>query len=167
MIIIGIDPGVAKTGFGVISKIQNPKSKAKNKLKCLNYGVIQTTPSLSPEARLKKLYNALSNLLKKYEPKIMAVERLYFFKNLKTALPVSEARGVILLAAAKKKIKVCGLTPLEVKIGISGYGRADKKQVALMVRRILDLKEIPKPDDAADALAIAICCSFKDFRKTP
>ena len=161
MIIIGIDPGTATTGYGVI-KVKRQKAKAKNRLKCLGYGVIETDPSLSPEERLRKLHNGLSRLLSKYKPKIMAVERLYFFKNSKTVIPVGEARGVILLAAVKKKIKVCELSPLEVKMGICGYGRADKKQVSRMVREILDLEEIPKPDDAADGLAIAISCVFKN-----
>jgi len=150
MIIVGIDPGTATTGFGVIRKV-------KNRLKCLDYGIIQTVPSLPPEQRLKKLYLELSHLLNKYKPKVLAVEKLYFFKNLKTAIPVSEAKGVILLAAAQKKIKVWQIAPLEVKMGICGYGRADKKQIQRMIKEILKLKEVPKPDDAADALAIAVC----------
>ena len=126
--------------------------------------MIETSPSWSPENRLKKIHLELSRLLNQYKPEIMVVERLYFFKNLKTALPVSEAKGVILLAAAKKKIKVQQLTPLEVKMGICGYGRADKKQVARMIKEILKLKEIPKPDDAADGLAIAVCCLAKNHK---
>ena len=157
MIIIGIDPGTATTGYGII-KVKSQKSKVKSRLKCLGYGVIQTGPSLPPELRLRKLHNALSKLLRAYKPTILATEKLYFFKNLKTAIPVSQAQGVILLEAAKKKIEVHQLTPLEVKMGICGYGRADKVQIQRMVKEILNLKEIPKPDDAADALAIAICC---------
>lgn len=149
MIIIGIDPGTATTGYGVIKK-------TKRKLNCLDYGIIQTTPSFSPEARLKKLHLELSKLLNKYKPKILVVEKLYFFKNIKTAIPVSEAKGVILLTAAKKKIKVKEFTPLEVKMGICGYGRATKQQIQKMVKEILNLKEVPKPNDAADALAIAL-----------
>lgn len=156
MIIAGIDPGTATTGYGVIRK-------TKNKLKCLDYGVIETSPSLPPEQRLHGLHLELSKLLQQYKPNILAVEKLFFFKNLKTALPVSEAKGVILLTAAKKKIKVAQLTPLEVKMGICGYGRADKKQVQRMLKVILKLKEIPKPDDAADALAIAVCWAVKNF----
>lgn len=165
MIIAGIDPGTATTGYGVVKKTRNSKAKAKSNLKCLAYGTICTSPSLSPENRLKKLHFELSRLLSQYKPDIMVVERLYFFKNLKTALPVSEAKGVILLAAAKKKIKVQQLTPLEVKMGICGYGRADKEQVQRMVKEILALKEVPKPDDAADALAIAICYAFKKSKR--
>lgn len=154
MIIAGIDPGTATTGYGMIRKI-------KNKLRCLDYGIIQTDPGLLPEERLKKLHLGLSKLLNKYKPKILATENLYFFKNLKTAMTVSEAKGVILLTAAKKKIKVWQFAPLEVKMGICGYGRADKTQIQRMIKEILNLKEIPKPDDAADALAIATCCAFK------
>ena len=150
MIIVGIDPGVAKSGYGVLRKV-------KSELECLDYGVIETSPSSKPEQRLNKIYLEVSKLLKKYKPKVLIVEKLFFFKNLKTAMPVSEARGIILLAAAKKKIKVLELTPLQVKMSICGYGRADKTQIQRMIKEILNLKEIPKPDDAADALAIAAC----------
>ncbi|MBZ9572730.1 crossover junction endodeoxyribonuclease RuvC, partial [Patescibacteria group bacterium] len=121
-----------------------------------------TKPGLPPEQRLRKLELGLSRLLREYEPDVMAVENLYFFKNLKTAIPVSEAKGVVLLTAAKKKIRVWQFAPLEVKMGICGYGRADKTQVQRMIKEILNLKEIPKPDDAADALAIAVCYAFKN-----
>ncbi|MCD6232990.1 crossover junction endodeoxyribonuclease RuvC [bacterium] len=160
MTILGIDPGTATTGFGVIRKIKKRKTKSeKNSLECLGYGVIKTNPSLKPEERLKKLHFEILKLLRKYKPKVMAIEKLYFFKNLKTAMPVSEARGVILLAAARKKIKIQQFTPLEVKMGICGYGRAEKQQIQKMIKDLLDLDKIPKPDDAADALAIAIYCS--------
>lgn len=159
MIIIGVDPGIAKLGFGIISQILSSKSKNRNKIKCLDYGLIQTNPGLPVGERLKKINNELNKLINKYKPKIIAVEKLYFFKNLKTAIPVSEAKGVILLTAAKKKIKVWQFAPLEVKMGICGYGRANKKQVQRMVKEILNLKEMPRPDDAADGLAIAICCA--------
>lgn len=151
MIIIGIDPGTATTGFGILKKTK--------KLSCLHYGIIKTSPKLEPEQRLKDLYNKLLKLQKEYSPDLMAVESLFFFKNLKTALPVSEARGVILFLAAQKKIKVVNITPLEMKMGICGYGRADKKQIQKMVKEILKLEQPPKPDDAADALGIAICAS--------
>ncbi len=169
MIIIGVDPGTATTGYGVIKIKNHPVesgTRIKNRLKCLGYGVIKTNPSLSSEERLKKIHNALSKLLREYKPKILATEKLYFFKNLKTAIPVSQAQGVILLAAAKKKIEVHQFTPLEVKIGICGYGRAEKKQVQRMIKEILQLKEIPKPDDAADGLAVAVCCAFKIALRT-
>ena len=159
MVILGIDPGTATTGYGVIRRTKNQKLKIKNYLECLDYGAIQTSPSLEPAERLKMLYDRLANIIQKYRPELLAVESLYFFKNLKTALPVSQAKGVILLAAAKKNIKVRELTPLQVKMGIAGYGRAEKKQIQRIVQHLLSLKEMPKPDDAADALAVAICCA--------
>ncbi|MBI2626072.1 MAG: crossover junction endodeoxyribonuclease RuvC [Candidatus Nealsonbacteria bacterium] len=150
MIILGIDPGTATTGYGVVrhSKITE----------CLDYGLIQTSPSLTPAERLMVLSNKLDKIIKKYKPDVLAVENLYFFKNLKTALPVSQAKGVILLAAAKNSVPVQEFTPLQVKMGITGYGRAEKKQIQKMVQSLLCLKDMPKPDDAADALALAICC---------
>lgn len=150
MIILGIDPGTATTGYGIVKK-----SKI---LECLDCGVIQTSPSSSAPERLKTLNDKLNKLIKKHKPDILAVENLYFFKNLKTALPVSQAKGVILLAAAENNIPVHEFTPLQVKMGITGYGRAEKKQIQKMVQLILRLKNLPKPDDAADALAVAICC---------
>lgn len=152
MIICGIDPGTATTGFGVIKK-------ENNRLECLDYGVIRTDPKDFAEKRLNNLHNQIIKLITKHKPDLLAVEKLFFFKNLKTAMPVSEARGVILLAAAKKKIKVAEITPLQVKMGICGYGRADKKQVQKMLKEILTLKQIPKPDDASDALGVAVCCA--------
>lgn len=157
MIILGIDPGTARTGFGVVSKIPSSKSKNRGEIKCLDYGLIQTDPSLVPAERLKKINNELNKLIKKYQPKVLAVENVYFFKNFKTAIPVSQAKGVILLTAAKKKIPVYEFTPLQVKMAITGYGKAEKKQVQKMIQVLLNLKELPKPDDASDALAIAIC----------
>lgn len=153
MIIAGIDPGTAKTGFGFIEKTRLA-------LTCLDYGCIETSKFKSAEERLLALEQNLLSLLALYKPSIMVVERLYFFKNLKTALPVSEARGVIILQAAKKKIRVEELTPLQAKMAITGYGRAEKIQVQRMVQEILKLPILPKPDDAADALALAIAFSF-------
>lgn len=158
MIILGIDPGTARLGFGVIKQI-----KTKKKLKCLDYGVVKTDFGLSDSERLKILYNAIDRLIRKYKPKHIAVEKLYFFKNLKTAIPVTQAKGVILLAAAKKKIPVFEFTPLQMKMIITGYGRADKKQVQKKIKKLLKLKELPKPDHSADALGIAICCA-KELR---
>jgi crossover junction endodeoxyribonuclease RuvC len=151
MIILGIDPGTATTGFGVVKTGKN--------LKCLDYGLVQTNPSLSTAERLKKINNELNKLIKKYQPKAMAVESLYFFKNVKTAMPVSQAKGVILLTAAKKNIPVYEFTPLQAKMTVVGYGRAEKKQIQEMIKILLNLKKVPKPDDAADALAVAICCA--------
>lgn len=153
MIISGIDPGVATTGWGVIKK-------SKKGIELIDYGVIATSPKQTAGERLFKLRKEISCLIKRIAPDILVVEKLYFFKNLKTAMPVSEARGVILLTAAEQKIKVIELTPLQIKMGICGYGRADKKQIQKMVKETLNLKEIPKPDDAADALAAAICGAY-------
>ena len=150
MIILGIDPGTAATGYGVI--------RVKSGLACLGYGTIKTGPLSTMAERLKKLYDEMNKLINKYKPNVLAVENVYFFKNMKTAMPVSQAKGVILLAAAKKNIPVREFTPLQMKMALTGYGRAEKKQVQGMVRLLLNLKETPKPDDAADALGIAICC---------
>jgi len=157
MIIMGIDPGVAKVGYGIVHANQNPKSKTQKILECLGYGIIQTSPDFPAADRLKKINNDLNKLIKKYKPDVLAVENIYFFKNLKTAMPVSQAKGVILLTAAKKKIPVYEFTPLQMKMAVVGYGRAEKKQVQKMVQIHLNLPEIPKPDDAADALGIALC----------
>ena len=152
MIILGIDPGTAIIGFGVIEE--------KNKeTKLIDYGCIKTAKELSTSERLKNLHKELNKLIKKYKPDIAAVEDIFFFKNLKTAIKVSQARGVILLTIAEAKIKLEEYTPLQIKQAVACYGRADKKQVQQMVKTILNLKEIPKPDDAADALAAAICCA--------
>jgi len=152
MIILGIDPGTATTGFGLIKK-------DKSKLKILKYGLITTPANLSTAERLGILNKELNSLLKKYKPEIVAVEDIFFFKNLKTAIKVSQARGVILLTIAKLKIPIVEYTPLQIKQAVACYGRAEKIQVQKMVKILLGLKEIPKPDDAADALAVAICCA--------
>jgi len=160
MIIIGIDPGIAKVGYGVISKTKNLKSGAQHRVRCLDYGVIETDSFLNPGERLKLINNGITKLIKKYKANVLVVENVYFFKNLKTAIPVSQAKGVILLAAAKKKVPVYEFTPLQIKMIITGYGRAEKKQIQKMIKVLLKLKEIPKPDDAADALAAAVCCAY-------
>ncbi|PIR72657.1 MAG: crossover junction endodeoxyribonuclease RuvC [Candidatus Nealsonbacteria bacterium CG10_big_fil_rev_8_21_14_0_10_36_24] len=154
MIICGIDPGTATTGFGIIRK-------TKKKLKVIDYGCIKTSPDLCAGDRLKIINNELNKLIKKHKPNILAVENIYFFKNFKTAMPVSQAKGVILLTAAKKKIPVYEITPLQMKMAITGYGKAEKKQVQEMLKVLLNLKEAPKSDDAADALGVALCCAFK------
>ena len=152
MIILGIDPGTATTGYGVIRKIQN-------RLECLDYGVIQTSPFFTAAERLNTLSCELDKIIKKHKPETLAVESIYFFKNLKTAMPVSQAKGVILLAAGKKKIPVMEITPLQIKMGVAGYGRAEKKQIQKMIQCLLNLEKMPEPDDAADALAGAVCCA--------
>ncbi|MFH1671183.1 MAG: crossover junction endodeoxyribonuclease RuvC [Candidatus Portnoybacteria bacterium] len=152
MIILGIDPGTAITGYGVIES-------EKNNLKLIDYGCIRTDKASSTADRLKEIDKQLGQLIKKYQPKKIAVEDIFFFKNLKTAIKVSQARGVILCKAAQSKIPVFEYTPLQVKQSVTSYGRADKTQVQKMVKIILKLEQIPKPDDAADALATAICCA--------
>lgn len=152
MVILGIDPGLAIVGYGVI------ECKG-NKYKALDYGCIITdSKSLFPE-RLKIIYDELSSIIDKYNPEDMAVEELFFNKNVKTAIKVGQARGVGVLAGINKGLGIYEYTPLQIKQSITGYGRADKRQIQNMVKLLLNLKEIPKPDDVADALAIAICHS--------
>lgn len=155
MIILGIDPGTATTGFGIIKK-------HKDRMEVIDYGCILTTPDMCDADRLKLIHNELNKLIKIHKPEVLAVERLFFFKNLKTAMPVSQAKGVILLTAAKKNIPVYEYTPLQMKMAIAGYGRAEKKQVQKMVQVQLNLEEKPedknkRKDDATDALGIAMC----------
>ena len=153
MIIIGIDPGTATTGFGIIRSHQK-------KLTCIDYGTIQTSPKLEMGERLITINKEIEKIIKIHEPKIAAIESLYFFKNLKTAIPVSQARGVILLSFSNKNVPIKEFTPLQAKTAVAGYERATKPQVQKMIKHILKLKDIPKPDDAADALAIAVCCAY-------
>lgn len=161
MIILGIDPGTASTGYGVIKESKGQKSKIKKRFTCLDYGIIRTTPDFTTPDRLKKLNNELSRLIKKHQPEALAVENVFFFKNLKTVIPVSQAGGVIRLTAAKNKLPVFEFTPLQVKLAISGFGRAEKEIVQKRIKTILRLKDLPKPDDAADALAIALAFCLK------
>lgn len=150
MIILGIDPGFAIVGFGVL-KYEN------RRFSVLDFGAIRTFPKMLFLERLKSIYEDLRYLLDKYKPDSMAIEKLFFNTNKKTAVDVTQARGVILLAAAINNIECYEYTPLQVKQSIVGYGRAEKKQVQEMTRKLLGLSAIPKPDDAADALAMAIC----------
>jgi crossover junction endodeoxyribonuclease RuvC len=152
MIILGIDPGTAATGYGAIKKEVND-------LKLIEYGCIRTETKFSTAQRLGQLDQQLAKIIRKHKPQKIAVEDIFFFKNLKTAVKVSQARGVILARAARMKIPVTEYTPLQVKQAITSYGRAEKNQVQKMVKVLLSLEEIPKPDDAADALAVAICCA--------
>lgn len=152
MIVLGVDPGKATTGWGVLR--YEPEGKKK---KCLDYGVIRTDSDSEDPERLRVIFNRVNRLMREYEPDRVAAETLYFFKNKKTALGVAQARGVVLLSAARKRTPVTGYTPLQVKMAICGYGRAEKKQIQKMVKELLSLDKIPRPDDAADALAVAIC----------
>ncbi|MDD5568975.1 MAG: crossover junction endodeoxyribonuclease RuvC [Candidatus Pacebacteria bacterium] len=156
MIILGIDPGTATTGIGIIEF----KKAAQNQLSCLFYGTISTPAGMPASERLKLLNKDLGQTIKKYNPDAAAVESLYFFKNAKTVMAVSQARGVILLALSQKNIPLYEFTPLQAKVAVTGYGRAAKGQVQKMIKNILRLEKNPKPDDAADALAIAICCAL-------
>jgi len=159
MIIIGIDPGTATTGYGVIVA-KKINCRTKSNFKCLEYGTIKTSPLQTPSERLRILNNGLDKLLKKHKPEILVVESLFFFRNFKTAMPVSQAKGVILLTAAKKKVPVYEFTPLQVKMIVAGSGRAEKKEVQIKIKSLFNFKDIPKPDDAADALAIALAYVF-------
>jgi crossover junction endodeoxyribonuclease RuvC len=150
--ILGIDPGLATTGYGLIRlSAKNPHH--------LKHGIISTSKKFKLAKRLTVIFQKINQLIKKNQPDLIAVEELFFYKNVKTALKVGQARGVILLAAQQNQRPVHEFTPLQVKQAITSYGRADKKQIQQMVRIILGLKNIPKPDDAADALAVAICCA--------
>jgi len=151
--ILGIDPGIADTGFGVIEK-----GKSGN-LTCIDYGSIKTSAKLDLGDRLEILNKELDRLIKKYKPKLVSVEQLFFCKNVKTALVVGHARGVVLLTAKNNKVDLVEFTPLQVKQAVSTYGQASKLQVQKMVKLLLNLSELPKPDDAADALAVAICAA--------
>ena len=150
MIVIGIDPGTATTGYGII------ELKEGNMI-CLDYGIIKTDKSLSSSFRLDILNKEISNMIKKYNPDALSIEKVYFLKNLKTAFPVSEAKGVIIMTASRENIPVHEFTPPQIKLAVTGYGKADKSQVQKMIRLTLNLEEIPQPDDAADALGAAIC----------
>lgn len=150
MIILGVDPGTAITGFGIIEVLGN-------RIKLLDYGCIRTEAGVLLERRLEKIYQGMCLLIERWHPEEAAIEELFFNKNTRTALTVGHARGVIFLAAAHKNIAIREYTPLQVKQSVVGYGRADKHQVQFMVKTILNLSDLPKPDDAADALAIAIC----------
>ena len=153
MIILGIDPGTANTGYGIVSDDKE--------LKYIGHGVIKTSPKDNPGERLRQINNQLSSVIKKYQPDILAIEEIYFFVNAKTAMPVSQAKGSILLTAARKKIPVKEYSPLTIKLITAGSGRAKKKEVQIAVQKILQLKDLPKPDHAADALAVAITCITK------
>ncbi|MDD5043765.1 MAG: crossover junction endodeoxyribonuclease RuvC [Patescibacteria group bacterium] len=159
MVILGIDPGFAITGFGLLKK-QGVD------LTHLSHGCIRTDKGENFCLRLKKLNQELNKLIKKHRPDCLAIEELFFCKNAKTALNVGQARGAIILAAINNNLPIYEYTPLEVKQALTGYGRADKNQVQQMVKIILKLKDIPRPDDAADALAVAFCCASSMGRKS-
>ena len=150
MIILGIDPGYAIVGFGVL-EYQN------NQFKVLDYGAITTKAGVPFHRRLEHIYDSLNLLMEKYKPDVMSIEKLFYNTNAKTVIDVAQARGVTVLAAQKHHLEIFEYTPLQVKQSVVGYGRAEKKQVQEMTKIILKLDAIPKPDDTADALAMAIC----------
>lgn len=155
MIVLGIDPGIGRCGWGVV-EVQS------SKLKVHDHGCIETSVTQSTHTRLKQVHKEISRVIKAHKPDIVSIERLFFAGNAKTAFVVGEARGVILLAIAQNKLDVSTYTPLQVKMVLTGYGRAEKKQIGQTVKKLLKLKEIPKPDDAADGLAIALTYIFSN-----
>jgi len=151
MITIGIDPGTATTGFSIVEK------NNKGEIKLLDYGCIKTAAGLAMGIRLNQIAKDLQTLIKKWKPNHSSIEKLFFNKNVKTAITVAQARGVILQILEENHIEQDEYTPLEVKSAVCGYGKADKKMVQEMVKIILGLSKVPKPDDAADAIALALC----------
>ncbi|KLO21229.1 MULTISPECIES: crossover junction endodeoxyribonuclease RuvC [unclassified Marinitoga] len=150
MRILGIDPGYGRIGFGIIDKDGN-------NFKLVDFGVIETNKKSDLNSRLLEIFDGINDLILKYNPDESAVESLFFFKNVKTAIQVGEARGVILLTLQKNNIPIFEYTPYQVKQAITGYGRAEKGQIQRMLKVVFNLKKNPTPDDAADALAIAFC----------
>jgi crossover junction endodeoxyribonuclease RuvC len=153
MRILGIDPGIGRCGWGIIDS-------QGQKLIVQGYGCIETSPKKETPERLTEIYSKIINLIKVHKPEAMAIEELFFNTNAKTAFVVGQARGVILLAASQSKLDIAIYTPLQVKMSLTGYGRAEKEQIGKMVKTLLSLKEIPKPDDTADALAVALAHAF-------
>jgi crossover junction endodeoxyribonuclease RuvC len=149
--LLGVDPGYARAGWSIL------ESSGQN-LKLIDFGCLETTKETQHATRLKFLHTELNKIIKKYKPEILAIEDLFFFKNLKTAIKVAEARGVILITAIENDMEIKEFTPLQIKQALVGYGRAEKKQVQQMVKIILNLDTIPQPDDAADAIAVAVTC---------
>ena len=153
MIALGIDPGTAICGYGFVET-------RRSRLRPLAYGSIFTTPDMPMEQRLMKIFDELADLIKQHKPDVMGVEKLFFSRNVTTAIPVGQARGVVLLAAAKNNLRLVERTPMQIKQDVTGYGKATKNQVIYMVTKLLHLPAPPKPDDTADALAIAICTTY-------
>ena len=150
MLVLGIDPGTAICGYGVVDMTGN-------KLRPIFYGSILTDKDMLPELRLKKIYQDVSDIIEHFKPDFMSIEKLYFSRNVTTAIPVAQARGVVLLAAATHNLKVLEFTPMQIKQAVVGTGSAKKEQVIFMVQHLLNIREKIKPDDTADALAAAIC----------
>ena len=153
MVIMGIDPGLATVGFGIVEY-------SKNAFSALEYGAVFTPAGKKTELRLEEIYENIDELIKSCRPNAVSIEKLYFNTNEKTAVNVCQARGVILLAATKNDVPIYEYTPLQIKQAVTGYGRADKKQIMYMVTKLLGLAKEPHPDDTADALAAAICHAY-------
>ncbi|MBI2430818.1 MAG: crossover junction endodeoxyribonuclease RuvC [Candidatus Levybacteria bacterium] len=153
MVVLGIDPGIGRMGWGAII-VQSSKCKVQS---C---GCIETAAKLRTEERLLQIYQDLTKIIKEYQPDVLAIEELFFGANAKTALVVGQARGVALLVAGQNKLPIAVYTPLQVKVALTGYGRAEKNQIGQMVKVLLKLSSIPKPDDTADALAVALTHAF-------
>ena len=154
MRILGIDPGTGILGFGVIDVAKN------GAVQLVDAGVIRTPVHEDDAVRLLTIFEELTDIIAQNKPTVMSVEKLFFAKNVTTAMTVSQARGVVLLLGQQNGMQLHEFTPMQIKMAVTGYGKADKKQVQEMVRVLLKLKEVPQPDDAADALAAAICCSM-------
>ncbi len=154
MLIMGIDPGLATVGFGFVECIGTSTFKA------AEYGAVLTSPKMKTEDRLAEIFENVQELVKKYRPDAVSIEKLFFNTNEKTAINVAQARGVIILAVRIAGVPIYEYTPLQIKQALTGYGRAEKKQIMYMVKTILKLKSVPKPDDTADALAAAICHGY-------
>lgn len=157
MIVLGIDPGTAATGYGIVERTGNG-------LRLVDYGCVQTLSTQQLPARLLEIHRAVTELIVTHRPQRVGVERLFFNRNVQTAFAVGQARGVVLLAAAEYGLPVFEYGPHEVKVAVTGYGRADKGQVQRMVQMVLGMSKLPKPDDAADALAVAICLAHAQPR---
>jgi crossover junction endodeoxyribonuclease RuvC len=153
MTILGVDPGSARLGWGVIKVDRGEQEVVK-------FGCLETKKPLPDSARLEILYNQFSKLLLKFKPEAVAVEDLFFGTNSTTIVKVGQARGIVLLASAQRKLAVVSYTPPQIKLAVTGYGKADKRQVQLMTKSILGLESLPRPDDAADALAVALTHAF-------
>ncbi len=152
MIILGLDPGTSLIGYGIINY-------SKNTTNVIDYGTIVSAKNIPTKERILEVNNQLNNIIARYQPDHISIEELFFFKNAKTVIAVAEMRGALLAFSALKNIPIHEFTPLQIKQSVTGYGRAEKSQVQEMVRLILELDTIPKPDDASDALAAAICCA--------
>ena len=150
MLVLGIDPGTAICGYAVVEQVGN-------RIHAVQYGAVFTDKDMKPEMRLKKIYEEIFALIGHYKPDLMSIEKLFFNRNVTTAIPVGQARGVVLLAAANQGLPILEFTPMQIKSSVVGTGSATKDQVTYMVQHLLNIKEKPKPDDVADAIAAALC----------